>query len=75
MKVRNRSLILEKSKRVFNGLPKLKNPKNKKKMDEKLTGRTYKKTKPERGIKQLKPENSRKSKPKGKIQVKRNGKA
>jgi hypothetical protein len=68
-------LITEKSKPVYNGVPVSKKPKNKKKMDDEPMGRTYKKTKLERGVKQLKQKKNGKSKPKGKNPVKRKGKA
>lgn len=49
---------------------------NKKKMDEEPVGRTYKKTKSERGVRQVKQEKTGKSKSnKGKNPVKRKGKA
>jgi len=65
----------EKSKPVYNGLPITKKPKNKKKMDDEPVGRTYKKTKSERGVRQSKQESSGKSKSnKGKNPVKRKGK-
>jgi len=67
-------LITEKSKPVYNGLPVSKKPKNKKKIDDEPVGRTYKKTKSERGMKQLKPEKNGKSKSRGKNPVKRKGK-
>lgn len=44
-------------------------------MDDEPMGRMYKKTKPERGVKQLKKDKSGKSKSKGKNSVKRKGKA
>jgi hypothetical protein len=68
-------LIAEKSKPVYNSLPITKRPKNKKKMDDEPVGRTYKKSKSERGLKQLKQEKSGKSKlSKAKNPVKRKGK-
>lgn len=67
-------LMTEKSKPVYNGLPITKKPKNKKKMDDEPAGRTYKKTKSERGVKQLKREKNGKSKSKGKNPVKKKGK-
>jgi hypothetical protein len=60
---------------VYNGLPISKKPKNKRKADDEPVGRTYKKTKSERGVKQLKKEKNGKSKSKGKNPVKRKGKA
>lgn len=44
-------------------------------MDDEPVGRTYKKTKSERGVKRLKEGKNGKSKPKGKNLVKRKGKA
>jgi ATP-dependent RNA helicase DDX27 len=65
----------EKSKPVYNGLS-TKNPKKrKKKTDDEPMGRTYKKTKTERGVKHLKPDKNGKGKSKANNPMKRKGKA
>lgn len=53
----------EKSKPVYNGLSTIKKPK--KKTEDEPVGRMYKKTKAERGVKQLRKEKTKKAKPKG----------